>query len=250
MKKFFTHDGTEQKGPFDLEDLRSQKIARDTPVWFEGLPSWTSAEKIEELQELFKTTTPPPFNNMPPPFEKEENNAHTDEQNQSSSPNQNQSQGKIPVKKKSSAGKVSGIIAAIIIVGAGLMILANLKKGGRSSTYSTSPETYQEKVMTVEEIEKADPTRFLNANGTYNENFWGTKFKVHCTISNKATVASYKDAVVRITFFSKTNTVLGSEDVTLYEVFPPTSSKTMELKVTMYKDVRKLGWDVVRATAI
>jgi hypothetical protein len=50
--------------------------------------------------------------------------------------------------------------------------------------------------MSVEEMERADPTRFLTADGNYNENFLGNKLKVQGVIQNKATVDTFKEAVV------------------------------------------------------
>ena len=92
--------------------------------------------------------------------------------------------------------------------------------------------------MSVEEMEKADPTRFLSADGTYSQNFFGTKFKVDCEITNTATVASYKDVVVRVTYYAKTKTVLGTNDYTIYEVFPPTSKKTVKLKIDNFNWIK------------
>ncbi len=108
-------------------------------------------------------------------------------------------------------------------------------------------DSYYEKVRTVEEIENDDPVRFLDASGDYRKNIWGDKIKVNCTINNNATVATYKDAVVEITYYTKTNTKVGSETQTIYEVFPPNSSKTIKLKLDNYKNVNAIGWKVVRA---
>ena len=102
--------------------------------------------------------------------------------------------------------------------------------------------------MTIEDIEHSQPTKFLNASGTYNQNFWGDQIKVHGVIKNTATVASYKDALVKVTYYSKTKTELGSKEYTIYENFPPHSEVTFELKIQNYKDVSEIGWDVIQAT--
>ena len=60
MKKYFLHDGSEQEGPFDIEELKSKNLNRDTPIWFEGLDEWTTIGKVDELKEII-TATPPPF---------------------------------------------------------------------------------------------------------------------------------------------------------------------------------------------
>lgn len=61
MKKFYLHDGINQKGPFDIEELKSQGILKESPIWYEGLQNWTTADKVTDLNDLFKSTTPPPF---------------------------------------------------------------------------------------------------------------------------------------------------------------------------------------------
>jgi hypothetical protein len=61
--KYFILTGKDQKGPFDLDELRGQNITSKTQVWKEGMESWSTAGAIPELSALF---TPPPV--TPPPF--------------------------------------------------------------------------------------------------------------------------------------------------------------------------------------
>lgn len=60
MKKYFFNDGSSQQGPFTLDELKNKNLNANTPVWHEGLDQWTTAGKVEELQDLF-TVTPPAF---------------------------------------------------------------------------------------------------------------------------------------------------------------------------------------------
>ncbi len=60
MSKYFLHDGQNQLGPFDKSELKEKKIAIDTPIWYEGLPDWTTAGELSELKDLF-VLAPPPF---------------------------------------------------------------------------------------------------------------------------------------------------------------------------------------------
>ena len=59
MKKYYLHIGTENSGPFDLEELIAQKITKKTAVWFEGLENWHYAGEIEELNRVFAVVPPP-----------------------------------------------------------------------------------------------------------------------------------------------------------------------------------------------
>ena len=72
MKKYFLHDGSQQAGPFDIEDLSLKNLTKDTPIWYDGLSEWTTVGKIEELKDLVKPT-PPLFGSTmatPPPVQK------------------------------------------------------------------------------------------------------------------------------------------------------------------------------------
>lgn len=233
MKRFYLHNGTEQQGPFDIEDLKTKNISRETPIWYEGLDEWTTTEKVEELKLLFNST-PPPFETtkaIPPPLRK----THAQVTSEPAK------------KKKNTLGKLLqtiGFFGAIVII---VMLVIGYFSSDNGVNANT--ETYQEKVMTVEEIERSQPTNFLTASGNYTENFWGTKIKVNGVITNTATVATYKDAVVRIRYYSKTKTELGSEKYTIYETFPPNSSTPFELKIENYKNVNSIDWKVESATA-
>ena len=59
MKKYFLHINNETIGSFDLEELKARKITKKTPVWFEGMEHWKTAEEIPELTSLFLAIPPP-----------------------------------------------------------------------------------------------------------------------------------------------------------------------------------------------
>lgn len=146
-----------------------------------------------------------------------------------------------PIKKKTKSWKEILIKTAAVSI----VIIAGL--GVYNNAISQDHDTYGDKIMTIEDLENATPTDFLSADGTYDESFWGSKINIDGEITNAATVAHYKDVVVRVTYYSKTKSILGSEDYTLYEVFPPNSVKPFELKIENYKDVNSIGWDVISA---
>jgi hypothetical protein len=129
------------------------------------------------------------------------------------------------------------IVSGLIIVG--LNVFGNLN--------SSNSESYFEKKKTVEQIENSEPLSFLTTDGNYSESFWGTKIKVYGKITNKATVATFKDVTIRITYYTKTKTVLRSKDYTIYELFPPNSVKSFELRIENYKNTNSIDWDVIKA---
>jgi len=75
MKKYFIHDGTEQKGAFTFEELQLMFLPDDLKIWHEGLDNWTEITNVPELKDLLKNkSTPPPFiKSSPPPFTKSKN---------------------------------------------------------------------------------------------------------------------------------------------------------------------------------
>ena len=60
MKKYYLHDGKQQEGPFDIDELKAKNLNRDTPIWFEGLNEWTTINNVDELKDII-TAIPPPF---------------------------------------------------------------------------------------------------------------------------------------------------------------------------------------------
>ena len=130
-----------------------------------------------------------------------------------------------------------------------LLFVSGLMYACQNSTSNSSgAQDYESKKMSVAEIERANPENFLDASGTYNGNFWGDKLKVHGTVTNKATVANYKDVVVRVTFYTATETTLDTKDYVIYDYFPAHSTKNFELNLSKPSACKKIGWDAVTAT--
>lgn len=235
MQKYYLHNGTDQQGPFDFEELKARKISKSTPIWYAGLDNWTTAEQIPALQELFIPVAPPPFYMKAAPPTTFQNPA-------SSEPVYTP----VPQKQKSYGGIAFSVVVLILLVLGGLYYVNQRTESSPGKIAST--EIYQEKVMTVKEIELSQPTRFLTASGTYNDNFWGDKVKVHGTVTNTATAATFKDPVVKITYFSKSNTPIGDKTYTIYEIIPPHSTINFELKVYKYQNTDRVDWEVIKAT--
>lgn len=219
MKKYYLHNGTEQGGPFDISELKRKGITSKTEVWYEGLSDWTVAEKIDELKGLFSKATPPPI--KPKSNKKEPDNR--------------------PIQKKNNLGRNLqrlGFVLLFIIIG--FVIVQKLMN-------NDNPESYISQKMTIEQTENTYPLRFLSVEGNYNESFWGTKFKLKGKVTNKATISDYKDIIVRITYYSKTESVIGTQDYTIYQVFPSNKVTDFKLDVKNYKDVNSIGLELVNA---
>lgn len=234
MRKYYIHNGTEQLGPFGFEELRLKGVNRNTPVWYEGLEKWTVIGNVRELESLISPT--------PPPIERNEYIS-------SSVPPVVNSQ---PKPRKSGLGARLYWFTLLTLVVIFIILFVRDQQRVYSGLPPEGPKaiTYEEKVLTVEETEMSQPKRFLVADGTYNRNFWGTKVKLQGKITSKATVAKFKDPVVQVTFFSKTKTILKSEEYTIYELIAPGKTINFMLKLEISKEVETVGWEVIDAQLV
>jgi hypothetical protein len=65
MREYYIHNGRIERGPFSLQELKSQYVRKDTAIWYEGLDNWTAAGNLNELRELFtRKLTYPAFPKM------------------------------------------------------------------------------------------------------------------------------------------------------------------------------------------
>ena len=59
MKEYFYTDGVVKYGPFTLEELKQQKITRETKIWYYGLENWTKLADIDGLKAITNSLPPP-----------------------------------------------------------------------------------------------------------------------------------------------------------------------------------------------
>lgn len=96
---------------------------------------------------------------------------------------------------------------------------------------NASSASYTETAMSLEEKERSSPTLFLyDEQGTYRKNIFG-EWVIEGVVVNSAKIAAYKDAVLSVSFYSKTDTFLGTKEHTVYEIFAPQSTRSYKIKV-------------------
>jgi hypothetical protein len=70
-KQWYLHQNDQQKGPFSWEDLNEQAskgmIEQKDLVWSEGMPEWTTADKVAGLIQPKEAAPPPPPKIQPGP---------------------------------------------------------------------------------------------------------------------------------------------------------------------------------------
>lgn len=102
------------------------------------------------------------------------------------------------------------------------IVMTLLLMSCRNEKSSNSDEkSYEEKVMSVEEVEQENPLDFLYLeDATYRKNLLG-EWVLEGKIVSTATVAVYKDVELYCEFYTKTETFQGSKNVTIYEFIEP-----------------------------
>lgn len=105
---------------------------------------------------------------------------------------------------------------------------------------------YEKGKLSVEEIEKKYPERFLLVSGTNKRNLLGQTV-VKGTIFNNAKMVQYKDVEVKLSFFSRTGTLLEEDRETIYELIHPGGSAGFKSKYFAPKGTDSVGLKVLTA---
>jgi hypothetical protein len=218
---YFIHEAGNQAGPFTVEELKQRGSLPSTPVWTEGLAEWTTASRLKELQGLFAPA--------PPPFA---------QPNDTTRPAGSFRQ---PEKTGSVLWSIFRSIAVVaLIVFTIFYLIVQFSHPARFS--------YTSKYAPAIDPEHAYPTSYLSTGGTWRSNFWQTEEEISGTITNKALHTNYKDIRIRVSFYSQTNTVIGSQDYILYQYVPYGSTQAFSLKVSKPSSAASLGWTAIGAT--
>ena len=90
-------------------------------------------------------------------------------------------------------------------------------------------DKYEQTKETLDQTEKKNPKRFLSVEGNDRKNLIG-QLVIKGTVTNKATVASYKDVDVELSFYSKTGALLEKDHEVIYETIAPGNSTNFKTK--------------------
>lgn len=124
--------------------------------------------------------------------------------------------------------------------------------GGSHSTYESSydrppsQQTYEETKMSLEDKERMNPVQFLSSKGTYRKNIFG-EFVLEGKVHNAASVVTFKDIILDVSFYSKTNSHIRTVREVVYEYVKPGRSRSFKVKLYGPKGAKSVGWEVVGA---
>lgn len=69
-------------------------------------------------------------------------------------------------------------------------------------------------------------------------------------LSSSSTIAKYKDVVVNVNFYTKTDTYLSSEEFVVYEFVNPGSEVDFKIKTKAPKGYDKLSLEIIEAKSV
>ncbi len=98
-----------------------------------------------------------------------------------------------------------------------------------ASNTDSDKDNYEKTKESLRETEEKNPQNFLIISGDNKNNLVGQTV-VKAIISNKASVAIYKDVDIQLDFYSKTGTLLETDKETVYEILNPGESKSFKTK--------------------
>ena len=117
-----------------------------------------------------------------------------------------------------------------------------------SGTNQRPPAKYEEKKASLEEMERDSPLKFLKITGSHHGNLLNQTV-VEGEVTNKATLVSYKNIQIQISFHDKDGTVIDKEKEILDDVIKPGSSNDFKIKTGHIKDANSVTVDIINAVA-
>jgi hypothetical protein len=97
--------------------------------------------------------------------------------------------------------------------------------------------------------EQKDPTAFVSISGHNKKNIVGQTV-VRGTLTNKASIAVFKDVDIKLSFYSKTKALLETDKETIFEILEPGESKDFKTKYFAPKGTDSVGLQVLSAKVI
>ena len=110
-------------------------------------------------------------------------------------------------------------------------------------------ESYNATKNSLLRKEEKNPASFIVVKGNSKKNIVGQTV-VKGTLVNKASVATYKDVNLQLTFYSKTKALLETDKETIFEILNPGESNGFKTKYFAPKGTDSVGLEVLGAKVI
>jgi hypothetical protein len=109
---------------------------------------------------------------------------------------------------------------------------------------------YQEKKNSLEETERSNPLQFLKITNGNDHNNLVNKVVIEGTITNSATLVSYKDIEIGIIIKDEKGAVITKDKKTLNMTIGPNSTQAVKVKVKRPKGTSSVAFDITGATPV
>jgi hypothetical protein len=113
----------------------------------------------------------------------------------------------------------------------------------------TEKEIYEKTKESLRDKEQKSPQNFLFAGGHDKRNILGQTV-IKGTVTNKASVAIFKDVDIKLSFYSKTRALLETDKETVFEVLHPGESKNFKTKYFAPKGTDSVALTVLGANVV
>lgn len=237
MKIWFIRHNNESLGPYTIEELKKLSVTEDDYVWKEGFTDWVQALSIPELSQLFITT--------PPPFTKQNKiNSDSTAFDIASSNHHSYYSGKTRTKSRSRLMWIGILLIFSFIT---YLIYANNKTSYVSPFTSGTQKTAEELRIDLAQTEKQNPTHYITGSTSHHQNLINQTV-LEGTLTNSATIAAFKDVILQVDFLSKTNSIISTQTVPVYEVINPGQTVTFKKKIFVSKEVADVNVTIANAT--
>ncbi len=107
-------------------------------------------------------------------------------------------------------------------------------------------DNYEKGKLSVSEIEQRNPVRFLAVNGSNKKNLLGQTV-IKGNVINNAKMVSFKDIEIKLSFYSKTGTLLEEDHEVVYETLAPGAGKSFKTKYFAPKGTDSVALKVISA---
>jgi hypothetical protein len=135
--------------------------------------------------------------------------------------------------------KTLGIFIVVII--AELVACSNPEEEQKASK-----KNYEAVTLSLEEIEKKSPLRFLSVSGGDKKNLLGQTV-IKGNISNNAKMVTFKDVKIQLSFYSKTGALLMQDQEIIYDEVAPGSTIRFKSKYFSPKGTQDVAIKILSA---
>ncbi|MDE3185029.1 MAG: hypothetical protein KGM16_16575 [Bacteroidota bacterium] len=130
-----------------------------------------------------------------------------------------------------------------------LLLFSMLLAACNSDTTLKEKASYNATKTALLHKEENDPAAFITVSGNSKKNIVGQTV-VKGTLVNKASVATFKDVDIKLSFYSKTQALLETDKETIFEILNPGESQDFKTKYFAPKGTDSVGLRVLGAKVI